>query len=386
MKLRIATYNVENLFARAKILNMRDPAKIDELLGLVQRLQKLLSATTYTNAIRDEVFKLMVTLRPYVTIRKDAGSLGKWAKETDLATGQEVTGFRIFQSSAGRASWLGELEFLDDQFSDQQRKNTGKVIKAMDADILGLVEVEGMDVLKAFNSQVLTTKRYKQFVMIDSPNDPRGIDVACMTRGRITAVRTHVFDDGVEFKPVFSRDCLEVAMELPGLSQPVFVLCNHFKSQSGMTKADRDKSARKRKEQAAAVIQILQTYNLKKDYVVVLGDLNEDSANDFGSLEALFAVPDLFPTVDPNLPAPERYTYYFGGGKVGERLNQLDYIFLSKPLHDAVVARGFERRGIFDIDKNAVKEGATPVAVFPEVASWDLTASDHAGLWVELDL
>ena len=243
-----------------------------------------------------------------------------------------------------------------------------------------------MDVLRAFNSQVLGTKKFKQFVMIDSPNDPRGIDVACLTRGRIAGIRTHVFDDGQVFKPVFSRDCLEVAVEIDGLKQPVFVLCNHFKSQSGRSDADRQKSADKRKDQSRAVARILKGYNLNKDYVVVLGDLNEDTDNAFKSLDPLFAVPGLRPIVDRTLPATERYTYHFGGGKKGQRLNQLDYIFLSKPLHDAIVDQGYERRGIFEIDKITAKEGAEVVTPFPEITSWDLGASDHAGVWVELDL
>ena len=194
----------------------------------------------------------------------------------------------------GRGDWIGEIVFKAKEFSDEQRKNTGKVIKTLDADILCAVEVEGMDVLRAFNAQVLAgAKKFKQFVMIDSPNDPRGIDVACLTKHHIAGIRTHVFDDGLEFKPVFSRDCLEVAIDVEGLDQPVFVLCNHFKSQSGKSDADRLKSAAKRLDQARSVAGILKGYDLSSAYVVVLGDLNEDSDNAFKSLAPLFGVADL---------------------------------------------------------------------------------------------
>ncbi len=380
MKLRIATYNVENLFRRAAILNLRDSARIEELLQLVKQLQSLLSRRDYSDALKDEVFEISHQLVTYVDIRKDAGSLGDWKKENSR------TGFRINKSCRGRGDWLGEIVFRAMEFSDRQRKNTGKVIKAMNADILCLVEVEGMDVLRAFNSQVLGAQKFKQFVMIDSPNDPRGIDVACLTRGKIIGIKTHVFDEGQVFKPVFSRDCLEVAIDIDGLNQPVFVLCNHFKSQSGKTDADRQKSADKRKDQSRAVASILKAYDLNKDYVVVLGDLNEDTDNAFKSLDPLFDVEGLHAIVDRSLPATQRFTYHFRGGKKGERLNQLDYVFLSSPLHDAVVDQGFERRGIFEIDKITAKEGAELIKPFPEVTSWDLGASDHAGVWVELDL
>jgi endonuclease/exonuclease/phosphatase family metal-dependent hydrolase len=380
MKLRIATFNVENLFRRARILNLNDAKKTDELLEQVKKVQKLISSSTYTDAIKEAVFEKTVPLLKYIDFRRDAGNFGDWKKMDG------ITGFRINTNCKGRNDWLGELIFKDVEFSDIQRKNTGKVIKELNADILCAIEVEGMDVLRSFNSQVLGTKRFTQFVMIDSPNDPRGIDVACLTKHKILSVRTHVFDAGKVFNPVFSRDCLEVAIDV-GLPKPVFVLCNHFKSQGGKTQEEKDKASEKRKDQSNRVIEILkETYDLSKDYVVMLGDLNEDSSNAYQSLTKLFQVADFHPVIDPNLDISERYTYYFDGGKKGEKLNQLDYIFLSKPLHKAITSFGFERRGIADIDKITEKQDAAAVTPFSDVTTWDTGASDHAGVWVEIDI
>ncbi len=379
MKLRIATYNVENLFRRAAILNLKDHDRVDELLDQVRILQGLLTQQEYDQALKDKVFEVTQPLVPFIEIRKDAGSLGAWEKKGG------VTGFRINKKCNGRNDWTGEITFKAQEFSDQQRKNTGKVIKALDADILCLVEVEGMDVLKNFNNQILRAKKFSQFVMIDSPNDPRGIDVACLTKHQITALKTHVFDAGKKFNPVFSRDCLEVAIDA-GLKQPIFVLCNHFKSQSGKSDAERARGAEKRDDQSWRVVEILKAYDLQKQYVVVLGDLNEDSANANQSLKSLFKVEGLTPLVNPDAPMTERYTYFYGNANKGERLNQLDYIFLSEPLRKALTATGFERRGIFDIEKITEKEGAPSQKGFPEITSWDLGASDHAGLWAEFEL
>lgn len=379
MKIRIATYNVENLFHRAAILSIQDQALVDDLLEKVKRLQFLLSEAAYTDQIKDEVFEITHDLLKYVDLRRDAGTLGDWKKEG------EYTGFRINKSCKGRADWLGELTFKEKDFSDQQRKNTGKVIKSLNADILCLVEVEGMAVLKAFNSQVLGTKKFAQYTMVDSPNDPRGIDLACLTRHKIVALKTHVFDAGKRFNPVFSRDCLEVAIDV-GVAEPIFVLCNHFKSQGGKTQEERDAAAAKRFEQSTRVAEILAGYDLQRQNVVVLGDLNEDSINAYGSLAPLFSVPDLHPVIDPALPPEERFTYYYDRAKKGERLNQLDYIFLSKPLARTMTAHGIERRGISDLEKITAKEGAPPQASFPEIDSWSSAASDHAAVWVELDI
>ncbi|WP_233972883.1 endonuclease/exonuclease/phosphatase family protein [Pectobacterium versatile] len=380
MKIRIASYNVENLFHRSAILNLPDSQQIDALLEQVRQLLQLLEQPQYDEALKDKVFRLSIALRPYIDIRTDAGTLGRWKKE------EAGTGFRINKSCRGRGDWIGEIVFKSQEFSSQQRKNTGKVITLLNADILCAVEVENMDVLRDFNSQVLGKKKFNQFVMIDSPNDPRGIDVACLTRYRISQLRTHIFDAGKQFDPVFSRDCLEVTLDAC-LKQPIYILCNHFKSQSGQTEEERQRGAQKRRDQSERVAEIVQqTYDLKKDYVVILGDLNEDSSNPWQSLAPLFSLPDLHPVIDPERPEKERYTYYFSGGKKGARLNQLDYIFLSAPLHQAVVAWGIERRGIYNIDKIAAKEGAEPVIPLPEVTSWDTAASDHAALWVEVDI
>lgn len=81
---------------------------------------------------------------------------------------------------------------------------------------------------------------------------------------------------------IFSRDCLELAIDRDEDTR-IHVLCNHFKSQTGAA----DESAAKRLEQARAVAAILDRYDLTKQYVVVMGDLNEDISSTFGSLHPL---------------------------------------------------------------------------------------------------
>jgi hypothetical protein len=104
MKLRIATYNVENLFRRAAILNLRDTARVDELLDLVKQLQKLLGREAYTEVLKDEVFELTRQLAVYVDIRKDAGSLGDWKREASgrgFPDQQELQGARCLAGRDG---------------------------------------------------------------------------------------------------------------------------------------------------------------------------------------------------------------------------------------------------------------------------------------------
>ncbi|WP_223878638.1 hypothetical protein [Pectobacterium versatile] len=66
MKIRIASYNVENLFHRTAILNLPDSQQIDALLEQVRQLQQLLEQPQYDDALKDKVFRLSIVLRPYI--------------------------------------------------------------------------------------------------------------------------------------------------------------------------------------------------------------------------------------------------------------------------------------------------------------------------------
>ncbi|WP_232540257.1 endonuclease/exonuclease/phosphatase family protein [Azohydromonas aeria] len=377
--LTLTTFNFHNLFRRAKILNLRDSSLAAELLDRVEKLNAIIAKAKYMDKDRQDVFALSSALVDFIDFRVDGGSFGAWDKQG------EVTGWGIYSGCEGRKSWQGEMIFKNEPFTDEERANTAKVILDANADVVCAVEIEGMDALNMFNRDALK-KRFAQFVSIDSPNDPRHIDVACLSRFPVIGIKTHVFDAYRKYRRVFSRDCLEVAIDIGGNAGPLFVLCNHFKSQLGRGPNGRQESADKRRAQAERVREILGAYDLKKQLVAVMGDLNEDSSNPYQSLAPLFNCPDLMPVVDPKLPAVERFTYYYAKAKKSERLSQLDYIFVSSALHDRHVEHGFVRGGIYGI-VDAVKDaGGIPPEPFPNITTWSQAASDHAALWARFDL
>ena len=84
--------------------------------------------------------------------------------------------------------------------------------------------------------------------------NPRFIDVAVLSKYPFAYIRTYQFDRTPNNRSyVFSRDCLEVGIELPGLVLPIFV--NHFKSMM----EGRKQTMGRRKLQAERVLQILNT-------------------------------------------------------------------------------------------------------------------------------
>jgi predicted extracellular nuclease len=116
-------------------------------------------------------------------------------------------------------------------FAPEERKITAKAIKKTKAHIVGFQEVEGMDTLKRFVSKYLSRQKYKYKIVIDG-NDPRLIDVGLISKYPFDYIRTHQFIRTESNRSyVFSRDCLEVGVKIDDKVLPIYV--NHLKSLLG---------------------------------------------------------------------------------------------------------------------------------------------------------
>ena len=359
--MRIATFNTENLFTRAKVLNFKDNTEGDKILKKVGDLQAELDKTVYN---KPKILALYNELKEYIEISEERGKLFK--KSLSAIKGVAANGVD---------DWDGTIQFKRAKFSDTTRLNTAKVIKALKADVQCFVEVENRDTISSFNGDMLGTQKFPYNILIDG-NDPRGIDVGVLSRFPIKNLRTHIFD---KEKPtsrsfIFSRDCLEVELEIAA-GKSLFILCNHFKSKGySASQADADK---RRKIQANRVKDILKSnYDLKTDMVVVLGDFNDTP--DSNPLKDLLATPNLFDVLKLKFgnDIEKTYTYFF------KKKLQIDYILISKPLKDLFTDAGVERRGMYDLD--TLSNGAEHR--FDTITASSNAASDHAAVWADFNL
>ena len=135
--MRLASFNVENLFDRAKAMNLDSWADGKPVLEKFAALNGLLGQVTYSAADKTRMAALIVELGmeksdtgPFVILRRNRGALLK----RPHAGGVIVT-------ANGRSDWVGSLELRDAPVSEQAMRNTARVMTDLEADVLGVVEV-----------------------------------------------------------------------------------------------------------------------------------------------------------------------------------------------------------------------------------------------------
>lgn len=370
--MRIASFNVENMFDRAKALNNERWTEGKPALEAHRALNALFNKAVYSAADKKKILALLDEqglLRdddgPFLILRRIRGPFLKRPK----------TG-KVTVEALGRADWVGWVELKTEHVDGRASENIARVINAVNADVVGVIEAEDRTTLRLFNDQMLPKvggAKYEHVMLIDG-NDERGIDVGLLSRAAfpIRNIVTHVYDtDGQGI--IFSRDCAEYEIGLSG-GQSLFVLVNHLKSKGYGSPASNDA---KRLRQATRVRQIVDAHLAAgRRFVAVIGDFNDTPQK-----------PPLQPLLAGGSPLKDiaDFAAIDDGGRPGTHDNctaasKLDYILLSADLFNKVTAAGYERRGMWG-GKNG-----TLWPHFPEVERGLHAASDHAALWVDLAL
>ena len=227
---------------------------------------------------------------------------------------------------------------------EDSKRLTGEVIRATRADVLALQEVENLDVLKRFRSLYLGGSRAYPYALSIDGNDPRLIDVAVLSKHPIVHIRSHQ-ERRTANSYLFSRDCLEVDLDVGG--RPLTLFVNHLKS---MLDKDDPKNGRRRTRdrralQAREVRRIvIERFGSKagEHPFAILGDFNdylETDAQGSTGISELVRWQQVENVVG-RLPRDDRWTHYFPGDReLLEGYHQLDYILLSRSLAARTAAK-----------------------------------------------
>ena len=381
--IKIASFNVENLFARPKVFGSSDWSVGEPVLNAYEEVSTRIQKASYTANDKTRIRDLLVALDIYTTtatgaIRRKQTQNPKWAwlrknrGKFDREPRDQTQSVEIIAD--GRGDWIGWVELAKEPVDETATRMTARVIQDVDADIFGVVEVEDRPSLVRFNGDLLAGL-YRHVMLVEG-NDERGIDVAIMTRDgfEIESIRSNV--DKVDNQgTIFSRDCAQHEVGTPN-GVVIHVLVNHFKSQSGGGGA-------KRKRQATAVREIVDGLIQQGAHVVVLGDLNE------GPAAAGSQAPNLASLFDNNSPLIDCYS--LPGFDVGNRpgtfdscglRNRLDYIFISQSLQAHYAAGRLFRKGLWGSRVTRPTNWET----YSEITSSKDGASDHSAVVIELNV
>jgi endonuclease/exonuclease/phosphatase family metal-dependent hydrolase len=387
--MRIAAFNVENLFDRPKVFNEGDPALTQATIKAVAELNSIFQEDEYGDTQRARILELVEQLEldereegPLAFIRRIRGTLLRRPRDGD----PEVV-------ARGKADWVGWAELKTAPVDAIAVLNTGRVIRDVDAHVLAVIEAEDRVSLKTFDQYVLDRVNeelpegerkapYTGVMLIDG-NDARGIDVGLMTKEGydIGDMRSHVNDVDDAGQVIYSRDCPEYAVTTP-TGELVWVLPNHFKSKFG---GNDPTSVAKRKAQATRTAEIYQRLcDDGQDNVVVLGDLNDTPGS--AALQPLLGGTDLrdvsehpnFEVGEFNVPEGNnnRGVGTFGLGNDNQKI---DHVLLSPPLFERVTSAGLWRKGAWP--------GSRPQRweVYEQLTEEVHAASDHHAIWANID-
>jgi endonuclease/exonuclease/phosphatase family metal-dependent hydrolase len=363
--IRLATFNVENLFTRPAAMNGKTDSFGRQAIEDHAELNAIAAKEEYSDADKERLLDLTGKYKFHlpdppknalVKLQKIRGALFRRAKD---GTTSVVAG--------GRSSWTGWFELRRGDVVWKATLNTGKVIDACKPDILVAVEVEDRPTLDRFNDQVLAAEfkwSYPHFMVIDG-NDDRGIDVGILSRFPIVEIRSHVDDPYAAGGKVFSRDCAEFDVLLDG-GQRIVVLANHFKSKRN---GDDDESEARRRAQASRAHEIAVAALDRSPLVVLAGDLNDTPDSD--PLATLFT--DGFEDVMTHTNYPKDRPGTYGTGLAS---GKFDYVVMSPAMRGKLNDTGIERRGSYHPKLWKAFDTVTPVD----------EASDHHMVWADFDL
>lgn len=364
--LRVASFNLENLFTRPAAMNQDNDEDGRQAIEDHAIANAIAEKEVYSEEDKN---KLLELTERYKWHHRDP-------PKSALVQLQKIRGqlFRKPQNgpvqvvASGRDKWVGWFELLCEDVKWKATYNTGRVIKEVNPDILIAVEVENRPTLQKFNNQVLKAQfdiSYPHLMVIDG-NDQRGIDLGILSRFPIVEIRSHVDDLNPENnKQIFSRDCPEFDIILPG-NERLIILANHLKSKRN---GDDQESRERRKLQAEKAHDIALSAMDRSSYVLLGGDFN-DTPNS-AALSSLFESDFKDIMMHENYPTARPGT--FGTGLAS---NKIDYLIMSPDLQTRLENVGIERRGSYH---------PTLWTVFDSVTNLTEEASDHHLIWADFD-
>jgi hypothetical protein len=159
--MRLATFNAENMFERASIMNL--PTWDDGRKGLqdFSRLTDLIQKQQYSEQDKNEMLTIMKQYKglltdgesKYIILNEIRGKLLKKGESPKIVAN-------------GRDDWIGWFELKQEPINEVAIENTAHVFHELDADVFCVEETESRTALNHFNEAVFQKLAVQRTIML----------------------------------------------------------------------------------------------------------------------------------------------------------------------------------------------------------------------------
>lgn len=371
--MKIATYNIQNLFHRH--------------IDLIYRKRKV-KQEQWNDEFESLLNKLHRKNRDYRRMRELADLMGLQHPSS------KTNKVRHIDSSHPELSYLTPGANPTDQFylkvrsnmnvvsiSQKAVKNKIKVISDANPDILLLQEVENRSSLIEFNTLVFKEKEeigYKEIIHLDG-NGSTGLGMGILLKEgyRVKAIRSFSSERDIDGSFLFTNDLQSYKIETP-TGQFIYVLCVQLISNS-MEGSNEDKRTR----QAEMVSRVYAELRSKgNDLIVVLGTLN---ASKFSKSISPIMETDMINISELSNFEVELDTgldsgyFRMGAYRKGVNIEQNNYLLASPTMKFKILSSGMNRKAVWPLKR-------PKWVTYESIQNESDAASEHPLLWVNIEM
>lgn len=350
--MKIATYNIQNLFHRHNdLIKQKTEIKLEQWNNEFETLR-------FKQNRKDSDYRRMRELAEFLSLHNSSDSIK--LVTSDLKSFNNSNTVLIPENAV---------------------QNKIKVVAQSNPDILLLQEVESRASLIQFNQLIFKEELqnyYKEIIHLDG-NDARGLGMGILLKEgyRIRAIQSFSSERDFDGSFLFTNDLQSYKIETP-LGQFIYVLCVQLTSDS----MDR-KFIEKRTRQAKMVSQVYEELRLGgNEMILVLGTLNAPKYSKSISpilktdMINIAELSNFEVALDTGIDSGY---YRMGAYRKGVNVKQNDYLLASPAMKDRIYGSGMNRKAIWPLKR-------------PEWDTYDSmqnekdAASEHPLLWADFKL
>ncbi|RDK89204.1 exonuclease/endonuclease/phosphatase family protein [Marinirhabdus gelatinilytica] len=373
--MKIATFNIQNLFHRDRTLLEKPYGKC--VTDWINELDELMRGNSRASNNAERIQELVFLLGfdktfdvPYAVMRKRAGFV--FLKGMDYSKEMK---------SCELTDWNGWIALRTTPIDPKAVQNKARAIADVNPDILLLQEIEDRASLEEFNALLLPEYDCEPFqeVTVVQGSDKRGQEMGVLLKDgyRIKSVRTHPFDIDNSLNP--KKEFFQYEIETTS-NQTIWLLAAHLQEET----SDKEMTDAYRKIQAEQIANVYhQLFKSGHENIIIAGTLNSVSYSD--SLSPLLRETDLKDVtkhksfnVDFDEGSDADY-FRLGAYRLGVNIKQKDYLLLSPNLFTNVKDCGLNRKGILPKKRPIWK-------VYPTMHSKKQAASEHPAVWTKINI